>query len=208
MTVTASDTGLGTAEARTSVAQLPAWPQDAQMGALQFIAAMTSALAWPAIALVAVLIFRRRVSRWFSDRPSSLELGPFKAAWETIAVKATAEAAADLPESPEAASPESLKYMQIAKKHPDLAVLGAWKELETILVDLVASSGAIVPKHAPIDRQVVGLVTPEVSSVLRSLRGMRNLAVHGNRDEVGYEQAKEFVLLSEAAKVMVKNNRP
>jgi hypothetical protein len=57
-----------------------------RMNVLQFIAAMTGALAWPTAAVTAVLIFRKRLADWLTTRPESLKFGPFELLWAKTAV--------------------------------------------------------------------------------------------------------------------------
>ncbi|PWU44491.1 hypothetical protein DLJ46_25725 [Micromonospora globispora] len=65
----------------------------------QFTVALVQALAWPSVALVVLLVYRRRIAQLLGDNLRRLKAGPIEAEWEQVAeeARATIETAEALP---------------------------------------------------------------------------------------------------------------
>jgi hypothetical protein len=160
----------------------------------QFIANIVSSLAWPAIALVFILIFRGEVAR-IVKRLTSLELpGGMKAQFSQLEEKAEKmelekskkpKVDEDQPEGkPELASLEN-QVMDLADRSPSAAVLLAWSGVESAISKTVAKH-AVSPEpplyRSPLHNikmlEKAGLISTTFLEVLNELRGIRNTIAH------------------------------
>ncbi|WP_147432911.1 hypothetical protein [Catellatospora citrea] len=176
------------------------------MSGLEFAAAMTSALIWPVIVLVLVLVFRGTIKSWLAERPTHLQAGPFSAQWERQAAKvgegieegASPPAVADTQPGPEIRPTE---VIELAHASPIGAIIEKSAQIERALVDKLSTHGLI---SKPASMRMLaeraakeGLITMGLFSSIVGLSDMRNLAAHG-RGDITPSQAVEFVVLAEA----------
>src|SRR5215475_4296739 len=54
------------------------------MSVLEFVAAITSALAWPTLGVILLIVFRREPADWMKQRPMRLRVGPAEAEWPRV----------------------------------------------------------------------------------------------------------------------------
>src|SRR5262245_21986471 len=176
------------------------------MTVMEFVSSMASALAWPVVAVVAVMFFGRDVRRWLKERPTKVKFGPVEAEWMRQA--AITEAKLDSPEAQVTAGRRDGHTDSLANAlkpeatgEPLVAVLRASSAVEDSLRTKLAQAGAqdfgqlgLTGLASLANRQ--GLISGRTADALDGLAVMRNLAAHSGAPSV--DQAKEFVALADA----------
>jgi hypothetical protein len=152
----------------------------------QFIVALIQALAWPTVAAVVLLAYRRRISSLLGDNLRRLKAGPIEAEWEKVAEETRAtieavEAAPDTGDSGEFSYIEnSLKGARnLAYREPGVAIEYAYE-----------AAWATFESHRH------QLLNPGAAVAFNRLKRM--LRVIGDQGrEATPEQAREFIELVE-----------
>jgi hypothetical protein len=106
------------------------------MSWMEFVAELVSALAWPIIALAALVFLRRPLERWMRERPSRIKAGPggVELQWDSVASKVQADL--DQPGVPDpaaltsSAETEDRDLYLLARANPPMAILEASRRVE------------------------------------------------------------------------------
>ena len=164
---------------------------------------MTSALAWPVVVVVAVVVFGADVRKWLKERPTRVKLGPIEAEWsrQLAIAEANLESTPGIAESPSAQGDERIVEMLgvSSDEHPVAAIIAAASAVEEALRVRLARVGAqdfgqlgLAGLGGLARRQ--GIVNDETANAIQGLTVLRNLAAHGGTPTP--EQAREYVTLA------------
>lgn len=162
------------------------------MDALQFIAELVRALAWPLAVLILGGMFRTEI-RALLGRIRKGKVGPAELEFEATVKSLESESRLDPGKAPMA----TLTAPQVAmlSSDPRAAIIGAWLQLEDASEQLLfarARSTDEVPRNkaAQLRRLTrLGILRPETIALLNDLRTLRNQAVH----EVEFAPSAESV---------------
>lgn len=175
------------------------------MSWLEFIAALISALAWPTVAVTAVILLRRPLTRLLPLLRRLKYKGiEVEFAQEVQELREEAETALPpLPSGPPTRIPEEDALLLLASVSPRASVVEAWQLVEA------AARRALQSRGEPIDAQRVpsgphltrALMQREVldnaaRSVFDRLRMLRNQAVHGEDFAIDEASAREYIELA------------
>jgi hypothetical protein len=175
------------------------------MSGMEFIAALVAALAWPITIVIAVILLRKPLERWFQERPSRIKAGPVEVEWD--AVISRVQANLDQPGVPDPAAltssaetPDRDLYL-LARANPPLAIVEASRRVEAELRHRLAANGVEAPQEglsalAQLAHRL-GLINAATQESVAGLVALRNLAVHAP-ERVSAQEALEFVALTEA----------
>jgi hypothetical protein len=173
------------------------------MSGLEFIAALVSALAWPATAVIVAVLFRRQLAVLLARPFSSMKAGPLELVWD----REIAEAESEIEPRPDAAhsGPGELSITdslrEVARVAPAAAVVHAFAILEKQLRQLLDAAGVDARGTArQISRQALdaGLIQPETMSAIDGVAVLRNLAAHGFQAELDERRALDYLALVDA----------
>lgn len=181
------------------------------MSGFELMAALVGSLAWPVVALIVAVLFRRQISALLARPLSSLKAGPLEAVWD----RQVAEAQAELPEpqptptdSSDDAGTDRLR--QVARAAPVAAVLGAFAELEGQLRELLVKGGVDAGQGGALQmaRRAydAGLVQPETVKAIEGTAVLRNLAAHGHEGELGEARALDYLALVGAVSFALRHS--
>jgi hypothetical protein len=171
-----------------------------------------SSIAWPLVALVIALLFRRPLSDALGSASGALSAGPFRLEW-----KRRAEAIeADLGKPPSISKGQiggaEGRLDEIAQVSPAAAVVEAFGQIEVALRALLEEHGVenldrlwSVQRLAAGAREN-GLITAETEDAIEDLSVMRNLAAHGGQKDLSPQRAHEFVALSQGVLYAITTN--
>ena len=171
-----------------------------------------SSIAWPLVVLVIALIFRVPLTEALRSAGGALSAGPFRLEW-----KRQAEAVeADLGRPPSISQGQiggaAGRLDEIAAVSPAGAVVEAFGQIESALRTLLTESGAenmdrpwSVRLLAEIAAEK-GLITAETKDAIDGLSVMRNLAAHGEQDDITPQRAHEFVALAQGVLYAIRMN--
>lgn len=182
------------------------------MSVLEFIAAMTKALAWPAAAVTVAVVFRSQLRGLLSQPVRRFKVGPVEAEWDRTVAEAQVEL--DQPGIPAAlppAGPVSVELAEVAERSPTAAVMEAHatveRELRQLLVDTGVPDSELRAGAAWLARLGVerGVVTKETLSAVEGISVLRNLAAHGRAGEVTVERAVDYLALADAVLYAIRN---
>ena len=161
-----------------------------------------SSLAWPAVAVLALLLFLKPL-RQIVLSLRSLSYKEFKADFgqqlqkaETEALQLTPPAMALLPPPPPA-DPEQ-RFRALAEISPNSAVLEAWLNVELALKDLAPQAGIDLRRGSSIlyltrVLRQKNIVDQPTAALLEDLRVLRNTAIHPEGEQrVTAEQAERY----------------
>ncbi|MGY4515067.1 hypothetical protein [Lysobacter sp. HA18] len=187
------------------------------MNWLEFIAAMTQALAWPIALIVVFLLVRRQLIARLPDL-ESLEWKDFRfrfgrrvheLATQTRQALVDTEAAGAAPLDGES------HRLQLAEISPRAAILEAWIELEG------AAAVALKRRGAKVTRQELqqpsrladalitsGLLGASQAGLLSELRRLRNAAAHAADPKITADTAREFVGVAGAFERLLRLRTP
>jgi hypothetical protein len=186
---------------------------------MEFVAELVSALAWPVVALAALVVLRRPLERWLRERPTRIKAGPVELQWDSLISKAQADL--DQPGVPDpaaltsSAEAEDRDLYLLTRANPPLGILEASRQVEAELRRRLSAIGVEVPQQGLgalallADRH--GLITEATQKSVAGLVVLRNLAIHAP-ERVSAEEALEFVALAEATQYAItaagKDRRP
>ena len=168
---------------------------------LEFIASLVSSLAWPAIIVFAVSLFKKPLSALIG-RIRSIERGEdgnVKFSFEEIL--------AEIPISKDdIVIDENSNIKRLAAVSPKAAVLEAWIEIEKAAKEKMASLPIEGKDRQWLKRDPISFFTyknifpPSVESDLQRLRFLRNQIVHANDQAISEDDALRYVEVAEAIK--------
>lgn len=173
------------------------------MSALEFIATIVKALAWPVVVLVAVVLFRDKLSVLLAGSMKRLKVGPIEAEWD----RTLSEAQMELEQPgvpPLDGSPLPVEarrgLAQLATLAPAAAVMQGYADIERALRHLledVADKKALRTGAAGLARLAVkeGRINEETARAIEGLGVLRNLAAHGQAGEVTPARAADYLAL-------------
>ncbi|MEU2092292.1 hypothetical protein [Nocardia beijingensis] len=177
-----------------------------------------SSLVWPGVALTALVMFRKNLNFWFSQRPDKIKAGPLEAEWRTYADRAAEELESGRDSLPPAvdgnqaganddrptAEPLTLQLREHARDLPALAVLEGWAIVESELTRVLQERGIALIRWGnrfPSHRELIQAAVQEeqlpqwIVPTLNSMRELRNIAAHASALSSG--QAFEFLALAD-----------
>ena len=174
-----------------------------------FVVQLLEAIAWPAVLVFAIALFRRPFMRLIptlrSARYKDFELQFGKRLDELGSQAAKAELPdpearpARMYESPDESTLRD--YIErLAPISPRVAIAEAWRHVELALRDAASRSGQPIPRHVmTLSRQLEsgGILPRDAASLVRDLRPLRNQAVHAQEFDLDPERAIEFAALAE-----------
>jgi hypothetical protein len=185
--------------------------------ASELIRAIAS-LAWPAVALVTVLLFRTQITKLLSTGVRRAKAGPFEMEWETQVseVEARVDPAPLLPPATDATAPYvSAELRPVAERAPSAAVMEAYAILEERLRARLTSAGidpepdvrvgAVRLARIALD---AGLITPESLRAIEGVAVLRNMAAHRPAQEIGTQQALEYLALIDSLLYVLSLPKP
>lgn len=166
------------------------------------------AVAWPLVALFALVILRKPLVHLLTDRPPKrVKVGPLDVEWtREIAEAETELSAAGTPKPPSPNGPSLVADLAAeARKAPAVAVLEAYAVLEHELRNLVEAktdvSGAELRKSAVGLARLAdqhGVISQETARAVQGVSVLRNLAAHGSARDITSEQAVDYLALVDA----------
>ena len=166
-----------------------------------FIVEMTKALAWPLAITVAVLLLRDNVKRLLTNM-RKFKYGETEITFEEVVSEAKSEAIEAGLDA--AAIPGDGELLQLADKHPRLAIIEAWGRLEAKLARFISSTDPRVLRRTllTVPRRLYeeGKIPRHQYQLLRKLRELRNRAAHLT------DEAEEAVLASSAYEYIEMQN--
>jgi len=175
------------------------------MSPFQFVASMTSALAWPLIVGGVLLAFRRELRRWLADRPTTIKMGAFAVEWEKrsaqVAVGLAASGVSPVTES-EVSGLASERLANISESSP-IETIGATLSILTDRVrTALAEAGVAGIERATLPRLVAlgaqsGVIDPGNADSVMGVAVMANLAL-AKPEKIGEREVAEFLALADA----------
>lgn len=166
---------------------------------------MTSALAWPVMTGAVLLMFRRELRLWLSERPTSLKVGPFAAQWGRNASRVAADlvrSGAPLATEPNAA--ESLADLLADSPGPPVAPISdALGVITERLRGGLADAGIPAAEHEELRGLVRlgaqnGVLDQATADALMGLSVMGNLAL-SRPAAVADSEVREFLALADSS---------
>jgi hypothetical protein len=176
------------------------------MSWLDFVSRVISAVAWPLVAVFALILLRQPLKRLLTDHPlKRVKVGPLDVEWTREIAEAETELGAGgtlVQPGPDATS--LVKDLEAeARKAPAVAVLEAYAVLERELRSLVEAK-ADLPADELTRRSAVGLarlaakreiISPETANAVQGVSVLRNLAAHGSARDITSDQAMDYLTL-------------
>lgn len=166
------------------------------MSALEFIASV----AWPVTVLVIAVMFRAPIMEALRAAGGRIKAGPFELEWKRAV--STVEADLGLPTSISQGKIGGAagRLDELAEESPAAAIVEAYGRLEGALRSLLADHDEDVDEKR--DAQSLarvaferGLITAQTLKAIEGLDILRNLAVHGQPEDLPPQRAHEFVAL-------------
>ena len=182
---------------------------------MDLVVQLVKALAWPTITVFFALLFRRDIGRAI-NRTSKLKYKDFELSLTEAEAKVIAISETVLPKLPIVVEDETLERLRrIADESPSLAIVEAYKMVE----DAAAKSGFIQGSHVPrvntplyIDWVIrMNKLRPEDQELVRTLRNLRNQAVHATLTEPELVLTKSEVerylqLAAQVSKIILRSH--
>jgi len=192
------------------------------MSVLRFIAELVKALAWPCVAVVAVVVFRAEL-RKLIPLLRRVKLGPVEAEWAELASEAQAELKAGQPPVSEVSralhGPIYLELAESARGMPIDAVVRGYQHVRSALVELSSSAFPAFPGEESrnpgraVDMRVLmsvaernNLITGETASAVDKIVDLHNVARH-RPDEISVSMALEYLTLCDQTVDRIRNGR-
>lgn len=184
---------------------------------MEFVAAMTAALAWPIALVVVFLLLRRHLLARMPDL-ESLEWKDFRFRFGRRMHEVVAEARQTLVQAEAATTPPidgETHRLQLADISPRAAILEAWIELEGAAAIALRRKGAALPRQELQQPSrladaliTTGLLAPTQAGVLSELRRLRNAAAHAADPKITVDTAREFVGVAAAFERLIRARTP
>jgi hypothetical protein len=180
-------------------------------------------IAWPGALLIAIwllktpieqLIGRIRLAKW-GDREVSFAERVDQVVEEAAAAGITEDPVIQRyvpPRENNDAQPvvrsKADQWWELINQHPDLAVIGIWKEVEQSLRELVAKKGGDSMQKAPVSRLISYLRTSgtdeKLLQLIRELQGLRNIVAHEKDAHISFSAAYEYVALADKIRAQLE----
>lgn len=170
-----------------------------------FIAAMTQALAWPLLLLIAFLLLRNHIVAALKNM-KTFKWGDAEATFDSglREAKQTASTVEPPPEdAPAAPAARVVQLTEMAVTSPTGAIIEAWKGIMESMLDLLQRSLIAPPSSARTNAISLinlirqhGLLPSQEMNLLMDLRGLRNEAAHGGAG-ITVAQAQDYVRLAD-----------
>ena len=185
------------------------------MSVLEFIAAITKALAWPLAAVVVAVLFREQLRRLLSTGPARrMKAGPIEIEWDRTVAEAQVEL--DQPGVPpplagSMSGPVSVELVEVAERSPTAAVMEAHAVIERELRVRLTAAGVPEAEQrvgaAGLARLGMqhGVITEETQRAIEGLSVLRNLSAHGRAGDVSTERAIDFLALADAVLYAIRS---
>ncbi|WP_263251622.1 hypothetical protein [Saccharopolyspora rosea] len=179
------------------------------MSVLQFITTLVASLAWPAVAVGALIAFRTPVRRLIEERTlQRLKAGPVEIEWEKLdkveqqAVSMKEVKSANKSEVSTLGDPYLQKVLTLASGAPTAAIMQMSKEVESALFKLLRAHD-IELKHGWMSEAIdtakeQGLLSGTEATMLHHLRQIRKQVIRAPR-EVTPARAAQYVLVGKDA---------
>ena len=197
----------------------------AEMNGLEFIANMTSALVWPTIALIAVILLRTPLSDLLNaERLKRLKAGSFEIELFAKGIEDAKTAlqpvdAGDQTESVEARRTRAVdaeafrdEMAALSEVDPTAGVLASFARLERLLRGKVDVIDADLPRRSPVPTVRLGELAVEQGlwssnelAAFRDLQPLRNIAAHGEVGNLDESRAYEFAELALRLMIALEN---
>ncbi|MEX2652889.1 MAG: hypothetical protein WD473_10670 [Acidimicrobiia bacterium] len=180
------------------------------MSVLEFIASLTSSLAWPLAACAIAVLFRDQLRRLLDvSGPLRRLKGPggLEAFYDETAIETKQAAAAALKAAGVAEQPSPLLILDdleaVARISPRDAVVDASSRIENRLLELLRDNNVEVGDNRSIGTVASvafkrGLIGESTLQAVLGLRVLRNLAAHGTDEDLDTDRALEFLTLADA----------
>lgn len=177
------------------------------MNGMEFVASVISSLAWPAVAVVAIVLFRTQFGGLIERLTSAKAPGGWEAEFERRAGEALEDAQAaakDIPEPGEAGSagagaPAPELVTVTPGEDPTFSVIAAWERVGAAISSLaIAADIRVQTKYHPgayaLSRRLheAGVVNANFVDSVRELQSLRNFVAHGRR-QLSAEEAAAYV---------------
>jgi hypothetical protein len=176
------------------------------------VAEFISSVAWPVAVLVIALLFRRPIIDALGSPRGALSAGPFRLEWQRRA----AEVEADLGQPTSIAEGRvggaAGRLEEIAAVSPVGAVVESFGQIEKALRTALEERGIEGPQRNWSVRRLAevaqeqGVITAETKDAIDGLSVMRNLAAHGDAEDISSERAREFLALSHGVLYAIQMN--
>lgn len=172
------------------------------MSILDFI----SSVAWPVSVLVIALLFREPLIEALRSATGKVAAGPFSIEWD----KQVEEVEADLRRTPPLlaggeTSAAAEKLAEIASISPQAAIVEGFAQIEASLRTALENASIEIPPRSwsayELSRLALenNLISAGTKEAIDGLRVLRNLAAHGQADDISPQRAQEFLTLTEAS---------
>jgi hypothetical protein len=173
------------------------------MSASQLVVSLIQALAWPLVALVALVLFRRELSRLLA-RVEHLKAFSVEAQFghQLVDLKQILQSTA----AKQAEQPMGTLLVDqlgpVAKLAPATAVVDAYTRVEEALRERLARKGVtkVYQTSAPELVRLAAesnLLPPQTIQAFLGLSVLRNLAIHAGDTEVSPEKAMQYLALAD-----------
>lgn len=183
------------------------------MSVLEFTATIVKAVAWPVVALVAVVLFRDKISALLTGSMKRLKVGPIEAEWDRTLSEAQVELEQPgVPPLDGSALPIDARrdLAQLATLAPAAAVMEGYANIERALRQLLENAedpNALRTGASGLARLAVkqGLLNVETARAIEGLGVLRNLAAHGQAGDVTLERATDYLALVDGVLFVLRN---
>lgn len=184
------------------------------MSWLDFISRVLDAVAWPLVAVFALVMLRKPLARLLTDRAlNRIKLGPLDVEWTREIAEAETELNAAGIQTPATQAQSSLRTELAAEARtaPAIAVLEAHSILERQLRRVVGTKTA-VPRDELERKGVVGLarlaarhdlIGDETANAIQNMSTLRNMAAHGSARDITSKLATDYLTLVDAVLVLL-----
>jgi len=183
---------------------------------LQFLVQLAQVLAWPAVALVVVVLLRKPLSSLLPEL-SSFRWKDLEIEFERKIGKIVEQADGVLPPPERAEATRAAikgpgaqtdRFTALAELSPSAAILDTWLDVEAA-VRQAASRHAMTQDQEVPPLQAIqalakeGVLDPQTLAILDGLRHLKNIAAHAPANAITVSQARELreIALRLAAKI-------
>jgi uncharacterized protein YutE (UPF0331/DUF86 family) len=179
------------------------------MNALQFIADLVRALAWPATIIIALVVFRRSISQQLLRLESLHGPGGWEAKFVKEKIKQIREQATALPALPQRSEVSSSANLEaderieaLLDRAPREAILEAWREVEEAVSSTAARLGLPPGSVARVVHELgdQNKLPMEAVALVDDLQGLRNSVAQSGDFYLSADNARVFV---DAAKRLI-----
>lgn len=182
------------------------------MSGFELLAALVGSLAWPLVVLVVAILFRHQLAALLARPFAHLKAGPLEIRWDREITEVKAELGAPPPPAgrPRHEGPAESDLTDLARTNPTLAVMEAFIRVEKQLGALLAGAGIKAGRvHAgALARQAfeAKLIQPETMRAVEGITVLRNLAAHGQAEDLSEGRALEYIALADAVSYALTQN--